>query len=71
MTIRLSGLPSSSGDTAGKGHGRVVNAGGGRHGEKHVQWARGLQWCMHGCKGHRKVVLGDREPHVVSDLYSA
>ena len=28
---------------AGRGHSRVVSAGGERHGEKHMQWARGMQ----------------------------
>ena len=28
---------------AGRDYGRVVNAGGKRHGEKHMQWARGMQ----------------------------
>ena len=28
---------------AGRGHSRAVNAGGKRHGKKHVQWARGMR----------------------------
>src|SRR6266851_8560314 len=31
-------------------------------GEGHVRW------CVCGCKGHREVVLSDKEPHAVSKL---
>ena len=57
---------------ASKGHGKVANAVGERHGEKHMQWARGKVVIrgtgaeargMQGgvCVAAREVVLGDRE----------
>ncbi len=58
---------------AGKGHSRVANAESERHGKKHMQWARHMRgvhaWLER--RGTGMVALGDKEPHVVSKLYSA